>query len=85
MARDPCSGSQVCVTSGGKCKCIDYPQRDAWRQCLDFAARTSNQYVAMFALNTLENVIRRQWVGIAGNEHAEIRQGLPSACACHDR
>ena len=60
-----------------------FQQRDAWRQCLDFAARTSNQYVAMFALNTLENVIRRQWVGIPGNEHAEIRSTLQSFLEVH--
>ena len=69
---------------GGKFeRVVSYQQRDAWRQCLDFAARTSNQYVAMFALNTLENVIRRQWVGIPGNEHAEIRSTLQNFLEVH--
>jgi hypothetical protein len=35
-------------------------QSDAWRQSVDFLSRTSNEYVAMFALNSLETVIRRR-------------------------
>ena len=29
-------------------------QNDSWRDCLNFMAATDNQYVLMFALNTLQ-------------------------------
>ncbi len=57
-------------------------QRDAWRACLGFLTRTNSHYVAMFALNTLEKVIRRRWVGITGQEHTEIRHALQVSPRC---
>ena len=29
-------------------------QKDAWKSCLHFMAKTSNHYVCMFSLNSLE-------------------------------
>ncbi len=60
-------------------------QKDAWRRCLDFVAATRSHYVCMFALNVLETVIRRHWVGLPGAEHAEIRDALSRFLGEHFR
>lgn len=51
-------------------------QASCWSDSLGFLNRTSNPYVSMFALTTLENVIRRRWVGMAAGDKAEIRTQL---------
>lgn len=51
-------------------------QASCWSDSLGFLNRTSNPYVSMFALTTLESVIRRRWVGMAAGDKAEIRTQL---------
>ena len=52
-------------------------QTNAWHQCLGFLAATKdNHFVSMFVLTTLETIIRRKWIGMPGNEKAEIRSQL---------
>jgi hypothetical protein len=44
-------------------------QTNAWHQCLGFLATTKeNHFVSMFVLTTLETIIRRRWIGMAGAE-----------------
>ena len=44
-------------------------QTNAWQQCLGFlAANKNNHFVSMFVLTTLENIIRRKWIGMPGDE-----------------
>ncbi|KAK3889634.1 hypothetical protein Pcinc_006379 [Petrolisthes cinctipes] len=51
-------------------------QRGAWKQCLYYLAHTHNSYVSMYCLNTLENIINKQWVGLESDERTEIRSTL---------
>lgn len=51
-------------------------QVDAWYQCLGFLASTDNHFVSMFSLTTLETIIKRRWIGMAGHEKAQIRGQL---------
>jgi hypothetical protein len=51
-------------------------QPTAWRDCLHFLTHSSSHYVAMFSLTTLETTIRRRWVGMLGEDRAEIRTSL---------
>jgi hypothetical protein len=53
-------------------------QPSAWRDCLHFLTHSSSHYVAMFSLTTLETTIRRRWVGMLGEDRAEIRTSLNS-------
>ena len=48
----------------------------SWRECLYFLAATRNQYVSMYSLTTLEKVICKRWVGMAGQDKTEIRTKL---------
>ena len=44
-------------------------QTNAWHQSLGFlVANHDNHFVSMFVLTTLENIIRRRWIGMLGNE-----------------
>ncbi|KAK7112089.1 exportin-6-like [Littorina saxatilis] len=49
---------------------------EAWKMCLFFITRTQNEYVMMYALNVLETVINKQWMGIAANDKMEIRNSV---------
>ena len=51
-------------------------QATAWKDCLYFLTSTSNQYVCMFSLTTLETFIHQRWVGMFGSDRAEIRTTL---------
>jgi len=51
-------------------------QSAAWKDCLYFLRNTSNQFVCMFSLTTLETFIHRRWVGMLGSDKAEIRTNL---------
>ena len=51
-------------------------QSTAWKDCLYFLTSTSNQYVCMFSLTTLETFIHQRWVGMFGADRAEIRTTL---------
>ncbi|ESO82003.1 hypothetical protein LOTGIDRAFT_135499 [Lottia gigantea] len=47
--------------------------KESWRHCLYFMANTQNEYVMMFCLSLLENVVNRQWLGISVNDKLELR------------
>ncbi|CAG9102568.1 unnamed protein product [Plutella xylostella] len=51
-------------------------RRDSWKHCLLFLQKSQNQYVLMFTLTTLENIINRQWISLSDNEKTEIRLTL---------
>ncbi|XP_049873204.1 exportin-6-A [Pectinophora gossypiella] len=51
-------------------------RRDSWKHCLLFLQKSQNQYVLMFTLTTLENIINRQWISLNDNERTEIRLTL---------
>ena len=51
-------------------------QPSAWRDCLFFLSHSTNHYVAMFSLTTLETFIHSRWVGMLGGDRAEIRSTL---------
>ncbi|XP_060803531.1 exportin-6 [Amyelois transitella] len=51
-------------------------RRDSWKHCLLFLQKSQNQYVLMFTLTTLENIINRQWISLSTNEKTEIRLTL---------
>ncbi|CAB3261536.1 unnamed protein product [Arctia plantaginis] len=49
---------------------------DSWKHCLLFLQKSQNQYVLMFTLTTLENIINRQWISLPDNYKTEIRLTL---------
>ncbi|CAG9786787.1 unnamed protein product [Diatraea saccharalis] len=51
-------------------------RQDSWKHCLLFLQKSQNQYVLMFTLTTLENIINRQWISLSDNEKSEIRLTL---------
>lgn len=51
-------------------------QRDSWKHCLLFLQNSPNQYVLMFTLTTLENVINKQWMCLSDENKVEIRLTL---------
>ncbi|CAG5045982.1 unnamed protein product [Parnassius apollo] len=50
--------------------------RGSWKHCLVFLQKSQNQYVLMFILTTLENIINKQWISLSDNEKTEIRLTL---------
>ena len=58
-------------------------QATAWKDCLYFLTSTSNQFVCMFSLTTLETFIHQRWVGMFGADRAEIRRTLNSFLSQH--
>lgn len=51
-------------------------EKDAWRHCLHFLSATSNEYVMMFCMTVLDNLINKQWVVMVGMDRLEIRSTL---------
>ncbi|XP_013378925.1 exportin-6-like, partial [Lingula anatina] len=51
-------------------------QRDAWHHSLYFLANTKNNYVMMFCLTVLDNLINKQWLGLEASDKMEIRNTL---------
>lgn len=51
-------------------------RNDSWKHCLLFLQKSQNQYVLMFTLTTLENIINRQWISLSDNEKTEVRLTL---------
>ncbi|XP_075977666.1 exportin ellipsoid body open [Anticarsia gemmatalis] len=49
---------------------------DSWKHCLLFLQKSQNQYVLMFTLTTLENIINRQWISLPDAHKTEIRLTL---------
>ena len=58
-------------------------QSTAWKDCLFFLTNTNNHYVCMFSLTTLETVIHQRWVGMFGQDRAEIRTTLNNFLSQH--
>ncbi|XP_045536531.1 exportin-6 [Papilio machaon] len=50
--------------------------RGSWKHCLLFLQKSQNQYVQMFILTTLENIINKLWISLSENERTEIRLTL---------
>ncbi|XP_045213258.2 exportin-6-like [Mercenaria mercenaria] len=50
--------------------------RDCWKQCLFFLSNSQNEYVMMYCLTVLENLITKQWVGFSAEDKREIRMLL---------
>ena len=54
-------------------------QTNAWHQSLGFlVANHDNHFVSMFVLTTLENIIRRRWIGMLGNEKVSKFKIIPA-------
>ncbi|XP_059490018.1 exportin-6-A [Neocloeon triangulifer] len=53
-------------------------QRGSWGHCLNFLSRTSNQFVSMFCLTTIETVVNRQWQGLPWEERVQLKVALNS-------
>ncbi|XP_076289185.1 exportin ellipsoid body open isoform X2 [Lasioglossum baleicum] len=51
-------------------------QINSWRPCLHFLSSTSNHYVSMFALSTLETTIGRWWPILLWEDRALMRSTL---------
>ncbi|XP_063983905.1 exportin-6 isoform X2 [Diachasmimorpha longicaudata] len=51
-------------------------QINSWRPCLHFLSSTSNHFVSMFALTTLETTIGRRWPILPWEDRALIRSTL---------
>lgn len=49
---------------------------DSWKHCLSFLKKSQNQYVLMFTLTTLENIINKQWMELSNMDKTEIRLTL---------
>ncbi|XP_046680832.1 exportin-6-A isoform X2 [Homalodisca vitripennis] len=45
---------------------------ESWRLCLQFLTLTSNQYVAMYCLATIESVITKRWLVLMTEEKSEL-------------
>ncbi|XP_054270762.1 exportin-6-A isoform X2 [Macrosteles quadrilineatus] len=45
---------------------------ESWRLCLQFLTLTSNQYVAMYCLATIESVITKRWLVLLTEEKSEL-------------
>ncbi|XP_067127336.1 exportin-6 [Centruroides vittatus] len=59
-------------------------EQGVWRHCLYFLSNTQNEYVMMFCLNVLENIIKEQWISMLGTEKGEIRSATYQyLLACH--
>ncbi|XP_014672669.1 PREDICTED: exportin-6-like isoform X2 [Priapulus caudatus] len=58
-------------------------QRGSWKHCLYFLTNTSNEYVMMFCLTVIENIINRQWISFAGPEKMELRGSLSKFMLSH--
>lgn len=51
-------------------------QQGAWQHCLYFMANTNNEFVMMYCMTVLENLINRQWIGLLREDKIEIRSTL---------
>ncbi|XP_049807007.1 exportin-6-B isoform X3 [Schistocerca nitens] len=51
-------------------------QQGAWKHCIYFMSHSSNQYVCMYSLNTIEKLITKQWLGLMWDERAQIKSML---------
>ncbi|XP_075220415.1 exportin ellipsoid body open [Lycorma delicatula] len=55
-------------------------QQGAWKQCLQFMNNSSNQYVSMFCLATLETIITKKWLTLMAEEKSQMTSLLYECC-----
>ncbi|KAF4531885.1 hypothetical protein B566_EDAN000914, partial [Ephemera danica] len=60
-------------------------QQGAWSHCLRFLSRSSNHFVSMFCLTTIETVIQRKWQVLPWQEKIEIKTSLYNFALQHHR
>ncbi|XP_073971870.1 exportin ellipsoid body open isoform X2 [Rhodnius prolixus] len=48
-------------------------QRDAWKHCIYYLNNTTNHFVCMFCLATLEKIITKQWLQLLWEERSQLR------------
>ncbi|KAK6641177.1 hypothetical protein RUM44_012886 [Polyplax serrata] len=53
-------------------------QHGSWKLCIEYLATTRNQYVSMFCLTTIENIINRQWMSLPWEEKVQLKSLLYS-------
>jgi len=51
-------------------------QETAWRDCLFFLDNSSNHFLYMYCLNTVEQVIQRRWLMMVTEHKGEVRTAL---------
>uniref|UniRef100_H2Y847 Importin N-terminal domain-containing protein n=1 Tax=Ciona savignyi TaxID=51511 RepID=H2Y847_CIOSA len=51
-------------------------QNGAWKHCLEIFTKTNNEYVMMYCLSVLENLVNKMWLGCDANSKSEIRRNL---------
>ncbi|KAJ1530853.1 hypothetical protein ONE63_005696 [Megalurothrips usitatus] len=51
-------------------------QHGSWQHCLYFLAHSSDPYVCMYCLTTIETVINKQWASLAWEERAQLKTAL---------
>ncbi|XP_021927529.1 exportin-6 isoform X3 [Zootermopsis nevadensis] len=51
-------------------------QGGAWKHCLYFMSHSTNQYVCMYSLTTIETLITKQWLGLMWEERAQLKATL---------
>uniref|UniRef100_UPI00358DE5A0 exportin-6-like n=1 Tax=Myxine glutinosa TaxID=7769 RepID=UPI00358DE5A0 len=60
-------------------------QAGAWHHCFFFFSNTRNEYVMMYSLTVLENVVNRLWPGVNEREKVELRDALPKLLLSRQR
>lgn len=48
-------------------------QRDAWKHCIYYLNNTTNHFICMFCLATLEKIITKQWMQLMWEERSQLR------------
>ncbi|CAH1405052.1 unnamed protein product [Nezara viridula] len=48
-------------------------QRDAWKHCIYYLNNTTNNFICMFCLATLEKIITKQWMQLMWEERSQLR------------
>ncbi|XP_071749050.1 exportin-6-A isoform X2 [Lepeophtheirus salmonis] len=59
--------------------------KGAWKEASYFMTHTRNQYVCMFAINTLESIIHKQWVVLQVSDKSEIRSIITGILKEHNQ
>ncbi|XP_076821839.1 exportin-6-like [Clavelina lepadiformis] len=60
-------------------------QTGAWKHCLHILTHTRNEYVLMYCLSVLENLVNKMWVGCDPNCKAAIRTNLNQILLHHHK
>ncbi|KAK7871791.1 hypothetical protein R5R35_014051 [Gryllus longicercus] len=51
-------------------------QQGAWKHCLYFMSNSSNHFVCMYSLTTIEKIITKQWLGLMWEDRAQLKATL---------